>query len=190
MNVWAYCASDWWKATRAAGGVTPVLSPPFDHKTVGLAKATGSNLVYLNLHGYPGQPHLYGQASGVIGPTALTAPAVARYDWSGVVVFMEVCYSAADGGNPVARSFLDNGATAVIGSTTEAYGRMRPVVFDGEADRLFYFFRRAYGRSRNHEKALVTAKKWLRAISWPLDDEDKATLSSFVILETKEHEKN
>ena len=192
MRVWSYCAADWWRTTRASSDVDPLVSPPYDHTNIEdeLASASAAaELIVLNLHGFVGQPHLYGQLNSVIGPTALTAENVKRFDWSGKIVFMEVCFSAMDGGSTIARAFLDAGAAAVIASTTEAYGRVKPTIFDGEADRLSYFFRKAYDKTRKPVRSLAIAKRWLRAISHPLDADDKATLTSFVVLTRKEHGK-
>lgn len=189
MNVWAYCGADWVAATRSAGGVEPLTSPPHDAEsiTAHLAKASQAQLVYLNLHGYLGQPHLYGQQDGVVGPTALTTEAIAAQRWDGVVVFAEVCFSAAEGGPVIADAFLRNGARAFVGSTTEAYGRTHATLWDGEADRLMSLFRRTYHSTNDPKKALVLAKKLLKAMSYPLDDNDRATLRSFVCLtEVKE----
>lgn len=187
MRVWSYCAADWIRATAAAGGVKPLTSPPLDHISVAaeLAKATESDLVYLNLHGFEGQPACYGQRDGVIGPTALTAKQIAAYDWSDVVIFAEVCFSAADGGSDVARAFLRHGARAFVGSTTEAYGRITPTIFDGEADKLMFLFRKAYERQQEPRRALELAKRLLQAMSFPLDADDRATLESFTCLEAK-----
>lgn len=183
MNVWAYCAKDWIKATKAAGGVKPITSPPQTAEQLDLTKATTADIVYLNLHGFEGQPHYYGQANKTIGPTALTAEAVNEYKWDGVVVFAEVCFSAADGGGEITHAFLDNGAKAFIGSTSTAYGRVRPSLWDGEADRLMWLFRKAYRRLTDPARALESSLKWLHLMSFPLDADDKATIEGFVCLE-------
>lgn len=187
MKVWAYCAADWIKATAAAAGVRPVTSPPQSDESIGLTlnRATKADLVYLNLHGFAGQPHFYGQKNGVVGPTALTAESVGRHRWDDCVVFAEVCFSAAYGGNEVARAFIASGARTFIGSVTEAYGRVRPSLLDGEADRLFWLFRRTYAKLGDPAKALNLAKRYLRILSWPLDADDRATLEAFVLLETE-----
>lgn len=189
MNVWALCGADWHRATAAAGGVQPVLSPSFD-AGCDLGQAARADLVYLNLHGFNGQPYYYGQQGGVIGPTAVTPEQVARHDWRGAIVFAEVCFSAKNGGGPIARAFLANGARAFIGSTTEAYGRIRPVIWDGEADKLAHLFRKYMSRHPQAGAAhlLRQAKNTLAQLSWPLDDDDRMTLNSFICLEA-EHEK-
>lgn len=186
----AYCAIDWKEASEAAANATPFTCPPVAAVTADiehvLDKACKADLFYLNLHGYPNQPYLYGQTNKVIGPTALTVEQIKARRWDGVVIFAEVCFSALDGGGPIAQAFLDNGAAAFIGSTTEAYGRTRPVtIFDGEADRLMALFRRCYSPGSNPSRALKKAKRWLRVLSIPLDADDKATLASFVCLEKK-----
>lgn len=188
MKVWAYCGEDWIRATTAAGGVKPITSPPASADTVDLDKATAADIVYLNLHGFEGQPHYYGQGQKTIGPTALTAELVRKHQWSGVVVFAEVCFSASstgseNDGGPIARAFLDNGARAFIGSVSTAYGRIKPVLWDGEADKLMRLFRRTYGRWKDPAVALEIALRWLRLLSFPLDADDKATLEGFVCLE-------
>lgn len=183
-TVWAYCATDWAQATEAAGGVEPLTCPPNAAEDMAphLAKASTADIVYLNLHGYPNQANYFGQSGKKIGPTALTPEMVSACDWSGVVVFAEVCFSAADDGGPIAQAFLANGAKAFIGSTTEAYGRARPTFWDGEADRLLWIFRRFYPRIPDPGRALDRAKQWLELMSWPLDADDEATIESFVCL--------
>jgi len=192
LKVWAYCAADWEKATWHAAGIPPLVSPPQDSESIEshLATATRADVVYLNLHGFIDQPYLYGQKNKVIGPTSLTVDQVVQHDWSGVIVFAEVCFSAKDGGSSIARAFLGRGAEAVIGSVDEAFGRARPTILDGEADRLFWLFRLFYERIRDGRKALRRAKSLLRLMSWPLDDDDRATLKSFVYLGSGRGEKD
>lgn len=185
MKVFAYCAYDWRRATRAAAGTKPLTCPPENTETIGtqLSKATEADILYLNLHGFENQPYLYGQQDETIGPTALTVDHINQHNWHNVVIFAEVCWSAKNGGSEIARAFLDNGAKAFIGSTTEAYGRIKPTLWDGEADRLMLLFRRFYGRIREPKKALSYAKRLLKIFSYPLDENDKKTLSSFICLE-------
>lgn len=186
MNVFAYCAADWVESARYVAGVEPVTSPPMDADSVELEKATAADLLYLNLHGFDSQPNYFGQAGNTIGPTALTPEAVLRHKWDGVTVFAEVCFSAADNrSRSIAHAFLANGATAFIGSKTEAYGRMRPVWIDGEADRLGQLFRKFYRPDKDPAVALKVAIRLFRLLSIPLDREDKATLKAFTLL-TKE----
>lgn len=190
-TVWAYCAADWVQATRAAGGVKPLLCPSKEAEvlTPHLVKAAQADIVYLNLHGLADQPHYYGQRDKKFGPTALTAEQVSARDWSGVVVFAEVCFSAANGGGPIAQAFLANGVRAFIGSTTEAYGRTSATLWDGEADKLMRFFRHFYAKDMGPAEALGRAKKLLRSTSIPLDEDDMATLLSFVCLLPDEDKK-
>lgn len=191
ISITAYCGADWIKATQAAAKVKPFACPPTSADDVDkvLEKASHSDIFYLNLHGYPGQSNYFGQKDNTVGPTALTPEQVRKYRWDGVVIFAEVCFSAKDGSGAMAQAFLANGAKAFIGSTTEAYGRVNPTTWDGEADRLMYLFWRCYASDaeRDPEEALDKAKRWLKVLSIPLDADDKQTLKSFVCL-TGEHD--
>lgn len=199
MRVAAYCGKDWARAMRASTGIRPATCPPLEAGSKALyeflKKAATSDALALNLHGYASQANYYGQASGQVCSTALTVDDVIPHDWRGVTVFLEVCFSAA--GDPANRiipqMFLEQGARAVIGSTTEAYGRIRGTLplpgFDGEADRLLNFWLYFTRRLRNPRLALTFAKRCLRIWSWPLDTEDRKTLQSFTIIRRCENDK-
>lgn len=177
---------------RASTGIHPVTCPPLEAGRKRLydflKKAATGDVLALNLHGYAGQANYYGQAGGVMGSTALTVDDIIPHDWRGVTVFLEVCFSAAD--NPanqvIPQMFLERGARAVIGSRTEAYGRVRGTIplpgFDGEADRLLNLFLYCLRRLRTPGLALRFARRALRVWSWPLDAEDKKTLESFTTI--------
>lgn len=197
MRVAAYCGQDWARAMRASTGMQSVTSPPLE--TDGrllhgfLAKAATGDVLAFNLHGYAGQANYYGQADRIIGPTALAVNDVIQYDWSGVIVFLEVCFSAANdpANRAIPQAFLEHGARAVIGSRTEAYGRVRGTIplpgFDGEADRLLnlflYSIKRGKGQKlRSVDKTLALTKRLFRLWAWPLDTEDKKTLQSFTTI--------
>lgn len=192
MRVAAYCGKDWARAMRASTGIRPATCPPLEagSKTLYefLKKAAMGDVLALNLHGYAGQSNYYGQASGQVSSTALTVDDVIPHDWRGVTVFLEVCFSAADepANQAIPQMFLERGARAVIGSRTEAYGRIRGTIplpgFDGEADRLLSFWLYFMRRLRSPILALTLARRCLRIWSWPLDDEDKETLQSFTII--------
>lgn len=174
VKTWAYSAQDWRRSSSVSAGVSPVLSPPAG-AGLDLSDAAMSQLVFLNLHGFAGQPHYYGQAGGVIGPTALTVDDVNRYQWQGVIVFAEVCFSLI---TPIAQAFHKGGAV-FIGSRTEAYGRVRPTLWNGEADRLGFYFRLFHRPWRSADLTLTIAKQVLRVLSLPLSTHDKETLTSF-----------
>lgn len=192
LSISALCGADWSQAMQEATGIHPATSPPLTGQTDDLfkflSKASKSDVFAVNLHGYYGQCNLYGQKDGQPGPMALTPRDVIMHDWSNVVVFMEVCYSAsaASGNRILVNAFLDSGALAVIGSKTEAYGRIKPTLpipgSDGEADRLLQFFIHWTKRGSKPGKALQKAKRSLKVWSFPLDKEDRATLRSFVAL--------
>lgn len=193
MRVAALCGADWAAAMRASTGVEPATSPPLetgsDALYAWLADAARADVLALNLHGYAGQSVYNGQARSYHGPTAIMTPDILAHNWAGVTVFLEVCFSALDKpeNREIPQAFYDRGARAVIGSTTEAYGRIKPPRFglggDGEADRLLSLFLSRMRRGQPPDKALGRAKMWLRFWSWPLDDNDRATLESFTIIE-------
>jgi len=197
MKIAAYCGLDWARAMRGAIGGVPVTCPPLQSGGDWLSSewlltflrlATLCDVLVLNLHGYAGQANYYGQRDRRVGPTALTPQDVLEHDWSNVTVFCEVCYSAAGGqaSNEIPQAFYKRGARAVVGSTTQAFGRVRPTPpipgFDGEADRLLQFFLARLRRKEPPDVALGKAKRWLRLWSWPLDADDRATLESFKII--------
>lgn len=193
MNVAALCGLDWAEAMQAATGVEPATSPDLETGSDELADwlewASVSDVLALNLHGYLGQSVYNGQWERVQSPTALRASDILAHRWDGVTVFLEVCFSASN--NPANReipaAFYERGALAVIGSKTEAYGRIKPLRrlpgSDGEADRLLQLFLNRMRRGYSPKKALWRAKLSLRFWSFPLDRYDKATLNSFVIIE-------
>jgi len=178
MKVWALCGSDWVKASSMAAGVKPCETPPTTAESIEWDSISG-DLMYFNLHGFLGQPNWFGQKDGSVGPTAVTPEGIRSRRWDGVVVFAEVCYGA---GSEIAQAFLQQGARAFIGSTGTAYGRIKPTILNGEADRLMYWFRNAYSIHREPARALVIAKTILRILSYPLSFQDLATLNDFVCL--------
>ena len=194
MRVAAYCGRDWAKAMRGSTGVKPVTTPPLEARSPELyewlKKASQGNMLALNLHGYEGQESYMGQWKHQVGPTALTARDVLEHRWDGAVVFLEVCFSASGvvANRAIPQAFYERGARLVIGSTTEAYGRVRATLplpgFDGEADRLLTFFL-FWLKRRGAERALALAKRTLRLWSWPLDVEDKRTLESFTTIKRR-----
>lgn len=201
MIVTAYCGQDWARAMRASTGVEPVTSPPLETGSAELyeflEEAARGDVLTLNLHGYEGTAEYYGQAEKQVGPVALTADDVKAHDWDGTTVFLEICYSAADGpaNRTIPQAFLERGALAVVGSRTEAYGRMRGTFrwpgFDGEADRLLnlflFFLKRKPGLGFGGVfRSLVLARRTFRLWSWPLDEEDRKTLRSFTMINLKE----
>lgn len=194
MYVWAYSGASWAEATRGATAVNPVTCPPLDSFALRWPQKRPDVAVF-NLHGdQHGQPLWYGQAEDGAKPIALTVQNVRSYDWTGVVVVAMVCWSAADGGQEMARAFLQRGALAFIGSTSEAYGRRRPLSWwqrllgmNEKGDGLVADFIAAYRHLPNEpEKALIVAKKQFRATAGRLDDFDRLTLESFVCLRKKD----
>lgn len=108
------CAKSWWLSTYRATGARPFTSPPLVAQTIDLNKLIAP-IVYIRLHGIPGQPYLYGDPGW---QTAVSAEQIAAVNWKGALVFMEGCYGAM-----LANSFLQGGATAVAGAGKSTWGR-------------------------------------------------------------------
>lgn len=116
MKTVALCALSFVGSTRLAAGVEPYTFPPLVSGDVDPAWFDGCRLLYIDLHGLPGQPFWHGD-DGVI---ALTEEQLRRIDLSSVVVFALSCY-LADTDSPMMDALLDSGARYVIGGTGKNY---------------------------------------------------------------------
>ena len=204
-SIFALSGRDWHTTTCAMSGTEPACSPPLSaatrpgRKQIGaiLKKAARRQVFYLNLHGYYDKPYYCGMSTQpghtpeIVRPIVLTPELIAKHHWQNTIIYAEVCYSAANtpGNRAMVKAFLNNGCRAFVGSTTQAWGRIKPVgllSFDGEADRLgAYFLRGLARRPDNPGRALAFAKRYLRFMSAlnGLDADDIATLNGFVVLE-------
>jgi hypothetical protein len=99
-----------WRTTR----VKPFTSPPLAADSLSI-EALYAPIVYIRLHGMPGQPYLYGDP-GLI--TALSAKQVIKANFNESDVFLEGCY-----GDMMADAFLCAGARSVSGSRAPTWGR-------------------------------------------------------------------
>ena len=187
MRVYAITARRWIETTIDV--VSPftsvVVSVPSD--MVDLEKATAADVLYLNLHGYVNKAMFRGQGLRrySMRPVALDPQEVAGFDWSGTTVFAEVCHSALN--KEMVRAFMDSGAKAFIGSTSEAYGRVRPAPGqDAWGDRLASIFLRFFCVVNSPRAALTMAKMAYFVDSAPISMKDRATLDSFIIVEDKD----
>lgn len=189
-NVFALCARDWQRSSQWAAGVTPVTSPPHDAISLNWEWVARHKLLYFNLHGFQSNENWYGQYKLNLGPILVTPDHVSRVNWDNCLIFAEVCFGAQ---SEITAAFLQHGAAAVISSTGEAYGRIRPTGLgqilsgrglDGEADRLFHIFRLLWANHPGEQPAdiLAQAKRIFTLLSTPLDADDQATIDSFVCL--------
>lgn len=193
-DIWAYCGQSWAEATFHATKTTPITSPRTDAISLRWPQERPLLAVF-NLHGDEvGQPGWYGQADDGKRPLAVAVPNVRAYDWTGVVVVAMVCWSAAYGGQEMAQAFLDGGALAFIGSTSEAYGRRQPVNWlarllgkTNKADSLIAHFVHLYRNAPgNPARTLVEAKERFAREAGRLDKVDKLTLESFICIKRTE----
>lgn len=144
---------------EVVGGEADVLvSPPIRASDVDPAWLRGYDLLYLDLHGKPGNPRLW---SGEDEMTpALDVRTVQRADLAGTVVFATSCYLPA---TPFVKAFLKAGARAVVAGRGANYGGRTRVTGAQVLGRLFV---RSLAKGRKPERALAAAKRTcaLRAV--------------------------
>lgn len=109
------------------------------------------DLIYLDLHGQPGDAAWYGDDHIV----ALTEAQVRGVDLGGAVVFAVSCY-LADDDSPMMDALLDAGARYVIGGTGPNYGGKSVII---GAPLLGLRFRQFYGLFHDPLRALWLAKR-------------------------------
>jgi hypothetical protein len=152
MRVLAYCCASYRLSVRRAAGVEPLLCPPADVSSFDPAWLRGQDLIYVKLHGMPGQAYWYGDNWA----TALSAAQVRAADLSGAVVFVANCYLSE---SPMLEALRLAGAKAVVGGSGQNYaGKSR--VFG--ADLLGMIFRQLLAVGLGPESALRLAKARLR----------------------------
>ncbi len=147
MNVFAYCCASFEKSVQKAAGVQPALSPPWNFATFQPDVLMGRDLIYLKLHGLPGQPWWYGDD----WTTALHVSAFRNLALRGTVVFVANCHLEE---SPFLEALLTTGAT-VIGSSGPNYAQAVGIV---GADLLGKAFREALARRLSPANALRQAK--------------------------------
>lgn len=147
--MYALAARPWAVSTRLACGVWPRLAPPVRADNIVLSEMEGADLVYLCLHGLPGQPYLYGGDWS----TALTAEQIMTVDLSGAIVYAAGCF----GLGPVAGALVNSRAECVVGDRDSTFsGYVLPVGSNG----LGRLFVRALKDGATVEGALQSAQ-WL-----------------------------
>lgn len=142
---------------------------------------------FINCHGGDSAPEYYGQPPGVEDyPVAHRARLLAGKISAGTIVAAECCYGAqlydpadAGGEKGIALAYLEDGAAAVFGSTTIAYG---PSEGNGAADLICqYFVQQVLGGSSLGRAALEARQKFAGARTH-LDPYDLKTLAQFYLL--------
>jgi hypothetical protein len=156
VNVWAYCCQEFKKSTRRAAGVEPLTCPPvcasdFEPRWLAGGDDGPWDLIYLDLHGQPGDTAWYGDQHIV----ALTEKQVRSVDLGGAVVFAVNCY-LADDESPMMDALLDAGARYVIGGAGLNYGGTASMI---GASKLGQRFRQFFVLLGDPLKALSLAKR-------------------------------
>ena len=142
--------------------MTPVTSPPVDSTTFDIGQLEGRDLIYLDLHGMPGDQKWFGQSGEeggldrhVVALTAYQVKSVCLYD---AVVFAATCH-LADSNSPMLDALLDAGARYVIGGEGVNWNGLHNPIGAGL---LGQWFRRGMQIGGDPLKALVFAKDRVR----------------------------
>lgn len=142
---------------------------------------------FINCHGGDSAPEYYGQPPELESfPVAHRAPLLRGMVTAGTVVAAECCYGAqlydpadAGGEQGIALTYLEDGAVAVFGSSTIAYG---PSEGNGAADLICqYFVQQVLGGSSVGRAALEARQRFAGARTH-LDPYDLKTLMQFCLL--------
>jgi hypothetical protein len=158
LNTFAYCLASQCQAVARASGATPLTSPPMVASAFPRRLLEGRDLLYLALHGMPGQPYFYGDTF----ETALSVTAIEGLDLSATVVFCTSCHFTE---SPWLPAFLACNPRMLIGGDGPNYARnVTPV----GAHLLGHHLRRALAAGLKPEWAFAYAQHRLRrAVSNP-----------------------
>lgn len=113
-TVKAICAREFRESVKRAAGVMPAVSPPLTIETFRPDMISPCNLLYIKLHGLPGQKFLYG--TNLI--TAVSAEQIRQCNLKETIVFAATCFFPESGLMP---AFFDAGVTAIIAGRGENY---------------------------------------------------------------------
>ena len=146
-----------------------------------------ARLHFINCHGAEDSPEYYGQPAGVEDyPVAHRAKLVRGKVSTGTVLAAECCYGAqlydpklADGQQGIALTYLEDGATAVFGSTTIAYG---PSEGNGTADLICQYFVAQVLSGASCGRAALEARQKFAGGRTHMDPYDLKTLAQFYLL--------
>lgn len=142
---------------------------------------------FINCHGADSAPEYYGQPPGVEEfPLAHEARRLVGKVSAGTIVAAECCYGAQlyhpgdSGGQPgIALAYLADGAAAVFGSTTIAYG---PSEGNGSADLICQYFVQQVLGGASLGRAVLEARQKFAGARTHLDPFDLKTLMQFYLL--------
>ena len=148
-------------------------------------------LHFINCHGADVAPEYYGQ-QGDNYPVAHESRRLKAHISKGTVMAAECCYGAqlydpaeADGQKGIALTYLDQGASAVFGSTTIAYG---PSEGNGSADLITQFFLQQVLAGASLGRAVLEARLQFAGQRTHLDPFDLKTLAQFYLLGDPSHQ--
>lgn len=145
-------------------------------------------LHFINCHGAELDDSYYGQSVKQPDqyPQAHHAPLLAGRITAGTVLAVECCYGAqlydpakAGGTQGIALTYLEQGALAVFGSTTIAYG---PSEGNGSADLITQFFLQKVLAGASLGRAVLEARQQFAGLRTHLDPFDLKTLAQFYLL--------
>lgn len=142
---------------------------------------------FINCHGGDSVPEYYGQPTDKDEfPLAHHAKHLRGKVSAGTVVAAECCYGAqlydpadAAGQKGIALAYLEDGASAVFGSTTIAYG---PCEGNGSADLVCQYFIQQVLNGSSLGRAVLEARQKFAGARTHLDPYDLKTLMQFYLL--------
>ena len=170
-----------------------LLSPPTNSTNIQLAKKTGPDLGYYNLHGTHDGPNWYGQkdfsnqSAGPDYPIALSPELFSENVPSPKYVFSEACYGAniveKAHDDAMSLKFLDTGTKAFVGSTCIAYGSVTMPLIAADYLAQLYWKQVLEGDAVGYAlmRAKLTFAQEMTRKQGFLDGEDQKTLLSFVL---------
>jgi hypothetical protein len=191
QKVFAVSAKVWQRSTSLSVSGLPDVSSTVQTSPTQGPSWTATQLAplihFVNCHGGEFEPNWFGQATPTnwnlpIAIAATRVPASAN----GMVVAAECCYgaahwppSAAAGQPSVALTYLGNGAAAVFGSSTVAYGPATTTNYADDLCRLFVT--EVLGGASVGRAVLVARQNYVQAQGM-LDPTDLKTLAQFTLL--------
>ncbi len=151
----------------------------------GIDPSIGKLVHFINCHGANSDPRFYGEGAGVL-PTAMDSQFVqAPRVTAGTVVAAECCFGAQlynylmlGHHAPICMSYLANGATAYLGSTTISYG---PRTTNGQADLLAQYFVEGILAGASTGRAMLQARQQFVQSQTMASPINLKTLAQFVL---------